>query len=142
MHTILRLPVGTFNPYSSGVKANVIFFNKGSFTNNVWIYDLRTGIEIINKGNPLTESLFKDFEEKYHQTPRSESKRFKVFPTKYIEDRNYNLDIFWIEDKSMNIDLPEPYTLATEIGTNIESALNAINDIREELSAIKSKSRK
>ena len=26
LHTILRLPVGTFTPYSTGVKANVLFF--------------------------------------------------------------------------------------------------------------------
>ena len=29
LHTILRLPIGTFTPYSAGVKANVIFFRKG-----------------------------------------------------------------------------------------------------------------
>ena len=29
LHTILRLPRGTFTPYSQGVKANVIFFTKG-----------------------------------------------------------------------------------------------------------------
>jgi type I restriction enzyme M protein len=29
LHTILRLPVGTFTPYSPGVKANVFFFRKG-----------------------------------------------------------------------------------------------------------------
>ena len=29
LHTILRLPRGTFTPYSQGVKANVIFFQKG-----------------------------------------------------------------------------------------------------------------
>ncbi len=29
VHTILRLPRGTFSPYSQGVKANVVFFQKG-----------------------------------------------------------------------------------------------------------------
>ncbi len=29
LHTVLRLPRGTFTPYSQGVKANVIFFQKG-----------------------------------------------------------------------------------------------------------------
>ena len=29
VHTILRLPRGTFTPYSPGVKANVVFFQKG-----------------------------------------------------------------------------------------------------------------
>src|SRR5207247_1877484 len=42
LHTILRLPIGTFTPYSAGVKANVLFFRKGLSTEEVWIYDLRT----------------------------------------------------------------------------------------------------
>ncbi|MCU0612472.1 MAG: type I restriction-modification system subunit M, partial [Candidatus Eisenbacteria bacterium] len=29
LHTVLRLPRGTFTPYSPGVKANVVFFTKG-----------------------------------------------------------------------------------------------------------------
>ena len=29
LHTVLRLPRGTFTPYSQGVKANVVFFTKG-----------------------------------------------------------------------------------------------------------------
>ena len=30
LHTVLRLPRGTFTPYSPGVKANVVFFTKGA----------------------------------------------------------------------------------------------------------------
>ena len=40
LHTILRLPIGTFTPYSPGVKANIVFFRKGLPTEEVWIYDL------------------------------------------------------------------------------------------------------
>src|SRR5262249_37640179 len=32
LHTVLRLPRGTFTPYSQGVKANVVFFTKGTPT--------------------------------------------------------------------------------------------------------------
>ena len=35
LHTVLRLPRGTFTPYSQGVKANVIFFQKGLPTEDV-----------------------------------------------------------------------------------------------------------
>ena len=34
LHTVLRLPRGTFTPYSQGVKANVVFFTKGYPTEN------------------------------------------------------------------------------------------------------------
>jgi len=37
LHTVLRLPRGTFTPCSQGVKANVILFTKGYATETVWI---------------------------------------------------------------------------------------------------------
>ena len=44
LHTVLRLPNGTFTPYSPGTKTNVIFFTKGFRTEKVWIYDARTNV--------------------------------------------------------------------------------------------------
>jgi len=76
LHTILRLPEGTFVPYANA-KANVIFFTKGVPTKEIWMYDLRTNIPNIRKGNPLTDELFEDFEKCYNQKPRKETKRFK-----------------------------------------------------------------
>ena len=49
LHTVLRLPRGTFTPYSQGVKANVVFFTKGRPTETVWIYDARTNVPGITK---------------------------------------------------------------------------------------------
>ena len=55
LHTVLRLPRGTFTPYSTGVKANVVFFTKGYPTETVWIYDARTNVPgITKKDRPLT----------------------------------------------------------------------------------------
>jgi type I restriction enzyme M protein len=70
LHTILRLPRGTFTPYSQGVKANVIFFQKGRPTENVWIYDARSNVPgITKKERPLTPAHFEDFEKCYGPTP-------------------------------------------------------------------------
>ena len=44
LHTILRLPTGIF--YAGGVKTNVLFFEKGSETKDIWVYDYRTGLVI------------------------------------------------------------------------------------------------
>lgn len=133
LHTILRLPEGTFNPYSSGVKANVIFFNKGTPTKETWFYDLRTNIENINKGNPLTEKLFDDFEKRYNERPRKESSRFRAYTRQDIEKREYSLDIFWLRHDNIDTDLSNPHKLAEEIAKNLESALNSINQIKLEL---------
>ena len=69
LHTILILPVGAFQPYT-GITTNVIFFEKGESTEEVWYYDLRTKIEKIKKSNPLTEDLFKGFVENFGNRER------------------------------------------------------------------------
>ena len=49
LHTVLRLPNGTFTPYAAGVKTNVIFFTKGQPTQTTWIYDARTNVPRVTK---------------------------------------------------------------------------------------------
>ncbi|HSA07677.1 MAG TPA: class I SAM-dependent DNA methyltransferase [Candidatus Gastranaerophilales bacterium] len=67
LHTVMRLPRGTFTPYSQGVKANVIFLQKGFPTEYVWIYDNRSNIEgITKKDRPLTEKHFEEFEYSFY----------------------------------------------------------------------------
>jgi type I restriction enzyme M protein len=144
LHTIIRLPVGTFAPYSAGVKANIVFFRKGVETKEVWIYDLRTNVEKVNKGHALTEEYFADFEKCYggdpngHPKPaRKETDRFKRFTIKHIaEERGYNLDIFWLKDENLDDpdNLPEPLDLVSEATTHLESAMEAMNELARKLS--------
>ena len=56
LHTILRLPRGTFTPYSQGIKANVIFFQKGYPTVSVRIFDGRSNVPGITKKDCLFNS--------------------------------------------------------------------------------------
>ncbi len=102
-------------------------------TKNVWIYDIRTNIENINKGNPLTKQLFEDFEAKYLEKPRKEGGRFKVFSIEHIMERNYNLDIFWLEQNNTNSNSAEPSVMVNDIAKNLESALESINFIKYRL---------
>jgi len=146
LHTILRLPKGTFTPYSPGVKANVIFFRKGVKTRDVWIYDCRTNIpSITKKERPLTPEHFKEFEECYGNDPDvatkavknlrddavREHERFQKFTLAEIQKRDYNLDIFWIKDDSLEDagDLPEPQELAEEAITNLQAAVDGLQEI-------------
>ena len=94
---------------------------------------MRTNIENINKGNPLTERLFKDFEDQYQQQPRKENPRFRTFTKEDIEKRNYNLDIFWLRSDSLDIGLEDPYVLVNEIATSLELTLQSINHIKLKL---------
>jgi type I restriction enzyme M protein len=131
LHTILRLPRGTFTPYSQGVKANVIFFQKGIPTEHVWIFDARANVPgITKKDRPLSPKHFTEFEACFGRDPDGRSKRkdtgldgrFRQFDIEEIEKRSYNLDITWLKDQSLEDqdNLPEPTELAAEALAELE----------------------
>jgi type I restriction enzyme M protein len=75
LHTVLRLPRGTFTPYSQGIKANVIFFSKGAPTESTWIYDARTNVpNITKKDRPLMPQHFAEFEKCFGADPNGRAK--------------------------------------------------------------------
>lgn len=150
LHTILRLPTGIF--YAAGVKTNVLFFTKGTTkdkhqeegcTKNVWIYDLRTNAPSYGKRTPFTEKDLKPFEEVFGNSPLGTSRRkdegetgkFRKFTRKQIKDRNENLDITWLRDDSTTdaADLAAPEVIADDILKNLETALNEIQQLKEEM---------
>jgi len=142
VHTILRLPRGTFTPYSQGVKANVIFLQKGEPTTEVWIYDARSNVPgITKKDRPLTREHFTEFEKSYGNDSNGRAKRkdlgeegrFRRFPLSAIKDRNYKLDVTWLKDDALeeNGDLPEPQDLATEAITELEAVVDDLREIME-----------
>jgi type I restriction enzyme M protein len=137
LHTVLRLPVGTFTPYSPGVKANVLFFRKGLPTEEVWVYDLRTNVPKVTKRQPLSEEASADFVSAYGSFPtprpgdRAERQRFRRFTRDELSSRDDNLDIFWLKDESLDNpdDLPEPEDLLGEAMTQLETAVDALNEL-------------
>lgn len=144
LHTILRLPRGTFTPYSQGVKANVIFLQKGRPTEHVWIFDGRSNVPgITKKERPLTRGHFKEFEACYGSDANGLSKRknlgqegrFRCFGLKEIQTRDYKLDITWLKDDSLedSDELPEPQDLAGEAVTELEAV---VDDLREIMALI------
>jgi len=142
LHTVLRLPNGTFTPYSQGVKANVIFFQKGLPTENTWIYDDRTNIPgVTKKERPLTPAMFAEFEKFYGQDPDGQSKRrqtsekgrFRKFTFSQIKKRDYNLDITWMKDDNLEDpnSLPEPHILASDAITELNACVDELREILE-----------
>jgi type I restriction enzyme M protein len=140
VHTILRLPRGTFTPYSQGVKANVVFFQKGPPTENVWIFDGRANVpSVTKKSRPLIPEHFAEFERCYGSDANGRSKRkeqsevgrFRKFSISEVKDRGYKLDITWLRDESLEDadDLPEPEVLAAEAITELEAAVDALREV-------------
>jgi type I restriction enzyme M protein len=142
LHTVLRLPRGTFSPYSQGVKANVVFFTKGYPTETTWIYDCRSNVPgITKKDRPLTAAHFAEFEVCYGIDPNARSKRdsskskegrWRSFHISEVKQRDFKLDSFkWIKDDSIEDadELPEPEELVTDAIAEIEGAVEELNAV-------------
>ena len=74
LHTILRLPTGIF--YANGVKTNVLFFDKGESTKDIWVYDYRTGVKHTLVQKPMTREHLQEFVDCYcsgHTEDRKET---------------------------------------------------------------------
>lgn len=140
LHTVLRLPRGTFTPYSPGVKANVVFFQKGLSTENTWIFDARSNVPgITKKERPLRPEHFAEFEKCYGSDPNAQSNRkdlglegrFRRFHISEIKERAYKLDITWLKDESLEDanDFPEPDVLVSEAITELEAVVDDLKDL-------------
>jgi type I restriction enzyme M protein len=146
LHTVLRLPRGTFSPYSEGTKTNVIFFTKGRSTERTWIYDARANVpKVTKKDRPLTAAHFAAFELCYGDDPYGRSKRnagdseegrWRSFAIEEIKTRHYKLDAFkWIRDEESEdpADIPDPEELVTETMEELQLALDDLADIQRVL---------
>ena len=143
VHTLLRLPTGIF--YAQGVKASVLFFERKEasekpWTNDLWIYDLRTNQHFTLKTNPLANRDLDDFKAVYHPgavAKRKETERLRKFTYPEIVARDKaNLDILWLKDDSLedSENLPSPAELAAEIVVSLEAALEEFRAVEEALS--------
>jgi len=63
LHTILSLPAGVFLPYS-GVKTNVLFFERSGGTTETWFYECEPEKKL-TKNKPLTDAHLAKFVELY-----------------------------------------------------------------------------
>ena len=129
LHTILRLPTGIF--YAQGVKANVLFFQKGTPTKNVWYYDYRTGIKHTLATKPMQRQHLDDFVKCYNADniqARQETERFKSYPVEDLLARDKtSLDITWIKQTENDEDI----TLNELISTIEEKSQNIVNAVAQ-----------
>ncbi len=92
LHTIVRLPNGVFNPYTS-IKTNLLFFTKGQPTKEVWYFEhpYPAGQKSYNKGKPIHIKEF-DLEKAWWHNREENQHAWRV-SVEDIAARNYNLDI-------------------------------------------------
>ena len=141
LHTILRLPTGIF--YAQGVKANVLFFTKGTPTKEVWYFDYRTGIKHTLATNPLQRHHLDEFVACYNTddiTNRAETYNADTNPNgrwrrynveELLQRDKTSLDISWIKENTDNEDLS-----LSELLSNIQSKSDNIAAAVAQLQAL------
>jgi type I restriction-modification system, M subunit len=144
LHTILRLPTGIF--YAGGVKTNVLFFEKGEKTRDIWVYDYRTGIKHTMATKPMTRTDLDDFvncycsghleDRKPTYSEENPNGRWRKFSEEEVYSRDQlKLDFKWIDltekdDRTITELLSEMQEKATAIGdavTKLQEILGGID---------------
>ncbi|WP_445737621.1 N-6 DNA methylase [Mariniflexile sp.] len=92
LHTIVRLPNGVFNPYT-GIKTNLLFFEKGKATKETWYYEMPypEGIKNYSASRPIDIKHF--HEVKKWWVDRKENDYAWKVRFEEIKERKFNLDI-------------------------------------------------
>lgn len=136
LHTILRLCPGLFY---ANISTNVLFFDKGKSTEDIWVYDYKTGIKHTLATKPLKREDLDDFVTCYcsgHMQDRKETYdketnpngRWRRFTAAEIAKRK-DLDFKWIDftekdERSLS-------EILDEIDAKSQNIVNAVARLRE-----------
>lgn len=143
LHTILRLPTGIF--YAQGVQTNVLFFEKGKPTKDVWFYDYRTDVKHTLVSNPLTRKHLDDFVACYcvgHLADRKETWNAETNPNgrwrKYSADEllkrdQVDLDITWMTEAKSADEMLSMEEVLARMEERVKTIQSAFATIRKEL---------
>ncbi|MFF9315952.1 N-6 DNA methylase [Streptomyces sp. NPDC014748] len=153
LHTMLRLPAGIF--YAGGVKANVLFFDAAPprrsddeppHTQQLWVYDLRTGNRFTLKQNPLLPGHLEDFEKRVFGVGECEetaeaiarrkpSGRLQVFDgSELAATKDVNLDIGLIEPDDKDATEAKSLTeLTLALSADLRGALLELEQLAADL---------
>lgn len=140
LHTILRLCPGLFY---ANISTNVLFFDKGKPTEDIWVYDYKTGIKHTLATKPLKREDLDDFVDCYcsgHMQDRRETYdkeinpngRWRRFTAAEIAKRK-DLDFKWIDftekdERSLS-------EILDEIDAKSQNIVNAVARLRELIGA-------
>jgi len=91
LHTVLDCPGGTFQ--GAGVKTVVLFFTKGTATQNIWFYQLDPG-RSLGKTTALTDADFEQF--------------LKLQATKTDSEKSWTLNIKDVDTTSFDLSVKNP----------------------------------
>lgn len=143
LHTILRLPTGIF--YANGVKTNVLFFEKGEETRDIWVYDYRTGIKHTMATKPMTRAHLDDFVNCYcsghmeDRVPTYSEENPNGRWRKYTAEEVYSRDQLKLDFKWIDLAEKDDRTVAELLSEMQEKAMSiseAVSKLQELLGGI------
>ncbi|WP_028573120.1 type I restriction-modification system subunit M [Desulfonatronum lacustre] len=132
LHTIVRLPNGVFNPYTS-IRTNLLFFTKGAPTREVWYYEhpYPPGAKSYNKGKPIR---IEEFEAERAWWGREQD----GFAGRMENERAWRIPIDQIKAGNYNLDLKNPHNADTGPG-DVEQLLPEYEKLLEQIAATRGK---
>jgi type I restriction enzyme M protein len=95
LHTIIRLPNSVFQPYAT-VATNLLFFEKGNPTKDVWYYEHRLpgGIKAYNKTKPISLNEFDPIK--------------KWLSKRFVGENSWKVSIGLIKEKNYDLEFRNP----------------------------------
>lgn len=136
LHTIVRLPNGVFNPYT-GIRTNLLFFEKGEATKEVWFYEMQypEGVKNYNKTRPMHISEFDPVKKWWGKDTKAGRARRK-------ENGNaWKVSIDEIKERNYNLDFKNPNTIEEDYG-DPDELLKKYNSLTKEIETLKDKLKK
>ncbi|WP_197019599.1 HsdM family class I SAM-dependent methyltransferase [Curtobacterium sp. UNCCL17] len=139
VHTILRLPKGTFAPYAASVMTNVVFLNsEESGTDETWIYDARANLRQPTGRSPINESDLAEFVDCFGHDPdggalrterTSSNGRWVRHTSKELHERSFKLERSIAGPEIAYSGDLEASLVAVEDG--LKGALRAVRELRK-----------
>lgn len=134
LHTIVRLPNSVFKPYA-GIGTNLLFFEKGEATKEVWFYEHRLpeGQKAYSKTKAIQVEHFQDCIKWWggaERKKRQENEQAWKVSIQEIKERGYNLDF-----KNPN-SADDAHADPTELFKSLEKTEEEASNLRNELKSI------
>lgn len=129
VHTILKLPEGIFAAYANGVKACVIFLEKGKPTERLSMYDARKGVQKVTmKSNPLKEEHFDEFKKSFEE--RIENDKLKTHSFYDIQEKGFDLSFsVFVEPEPLR----HPVVIIDEMISYYQRKIESLQELKSKL---------
>ncbi len=139
LHTIIRLPESIFTP-RTGIATNILFFQKGEPTKEIWYYQMKVPERIREEGKKVKQLKFsfnknplerQDFDEisAWFEDKKATDDAWMV-PIADVIKNEYNLDISNPNDVEETINL-SPHELIRQIIDDEKKTMTLLDDVEK-----------